>query len=98
MKRVESLDTSHYQFVMRGTQVAYAGKTEANAAAAPTGLHDEIHIHIKPGRLKVARVVDIIAHSLGFAEGDGTFELVLDNGDKVNVEDVAVTDGLFKYA
>ena len=63
----------------------------------PTGLHDEIHITVTPGRLKVSRVVFIVEQSLGFAEGDGTYELTLENGDVVNAVDVCVTDGHFKY-
>lgn len=95
MREIDQLETCHGQVLRPGVQVAYVTAPEVTNLS---GSHiNVISFLIKPGELKVATIVQVIERSGGFAEADGYYELTLDDGAKVMAEDVAVTDGNFRY-
>jgi hypothetical protein len=92
MKLIDELYTCHNQVLQRGTQVAYCTPTVTNVNRA-----NRYDFSITPGKLRVAHIVQIEEKSAGFAEADGLYELTLDDGAKIWAEEVAVTDGNFRY-
>jgi hypothetical protein len=91
---IDQLSTCHHQILRPGLQVSYVTPIGCKTTATTGG---DLDIAITGGQLRVARIVQIEEKSAGFAEADGTYELTLDDGAKVNAEDVAVTDGCFHY-
>jgi hypothetical protein len=89
---IDNLKTCYGQILERGTQVAYCTQPVINVNN--TNGYD---FSMKPGRLRVARIVEIEEKSPGFAEADGLYLLTLDDGAKMYAEEVAVTDGNFRY-
>jgi len=89
MKVVTFVQTCYGQRIELGTQIAYA---------LPVDLTVQGHaINVRGGGLRVAKVVEIIQTSEGFAEADPSVELVLDNADRIDCTKVAVTDQKFRY-
>lgn len=90
---MNSVRTCYGQTIEVGSQVAYAQLLPVDwSLVARTGVHE-----LKTG-IRVAKVVGIEQVNAGFAEADATVMLTLDDGRKINCEDVAVTDGNFRYA
>jgi hypothetical protein len=91
VKLIDQLVTCYSQVLRPGLQVAYCTETETNASNHGDG------ISVTPGVLRVANIVQIEEKYAGFAEADGHYVLTLDDGARVSAEEVAVTDGNFRY-
>lgn len=89
-----NVSTCHRQEISVGVQVAYAKPINASV----NNLRMYNNIHVSGGTLCVSTVQHIEQQiSAAFAEADASFMLTLANGDKVNLDDVCVTDGRFEY-
>lgn len=88
---IDNLKTCYGQILERGTQVAYCTETLTNATNHGNS------ISVTPGKLRVANIVQIEERSAGFAKADGIYLLTLDDGARMYAEEVAVTDGNFRY-
>lgn len=86
--KLVALATCRHQHLHPGDQVVYASEASIRAHT----LMGEITVTFSPGWLRVARIISIEEIIPPWAEADGDYKLILDNGDEVDAESVCRTD------